>query len=237
MRFVAGVFGATISCVTLGAFVWVIWHTYAATPAAADLRPVPVVRADKGPIKTRPSRRGGLKVPHQDIRIYDRIAKPGGGPESKRRFGMKNAASVERLIPVTAPGMVQHKPVTLAERRISGGRARAIAYAGVTTGKRGTGSSRRRPVRVGHVASLGEYRIQIGVYDEAQTAARRWYSLYVRHRDLIEGLDWFVEKVERGDDLRPIYRLQLGPLYDGRAAQRLCAQLARRDVGCRFVKG
>ena len=238
MRIFAGVVGASVAFVALGAFGWVIWHSYAATPPTEDLRPVPLVKAKASPIKTRPKRRGGLRIPHQDMRIYDRIAKATPTRRKAPRSRSRQLASVERLIPNTAPGVIQPEVVTLAERRISGGRAKAVAFVGgMTKPARAKRTARRRPKRVGQVVLLGEYRVLIGVYDDAQTAARRWYALMSRHADLIEQLDWFVEKVERGGSQPPIYRLQLGPLYDDKAARHLCSRFARRNVSCQFVKG
>ena len=224
---------ASIALTAFGVFAGLIWYAYSEGIREGSERVAPLIRADKGPLKTRPSEPGGLRVPHQDKRIYDRIE-----PKKKGKRG-----TVERLIP--RPGQVgiapQAKPE--AERRIRGGPARGAASIDRAKKKRSSVSKRRQMAKrpTPKKRELGPdplgIRIQIAAFPSPQAAARRWERLMGRHRDLIGKLDWFVEKVNRGRGLRPLYRLQLGPLQNRKAADELCTQLGRRKVSCLFVKG
>ncbi len=64
--------------------------TAAQTRVAARDGDVPVIKAEPGPVKIKPDDPGGLKVPHRDKTIYERIqsrhslGKNGQGPEKYR---------------------------------------------------------------------------------------------------------------------------------------------------------
>ena len=65
---------ALIAWVTLSAFAGALWFAYEQGVRKGLETGFPVVRADDGPVKIRPDDPGGLEVPHQDKRIYERMA-------------------------------------------------------------------------------------------------------------------------------------------------------------------
>lgn len=73
----------------IGAFGGVVWYAYGERDTVtADSVVVPLIRADEAPLKVRPEDPGGMRVPHQDKLVYDRIAPGAGLP-----------AQAERLLP------------------------------------------------------------------------------------------------------------------------------------------
>jgi cell division septation protein DedD len=83
--------------------------------------------------------------------------------------------------------------------------------------------------------AVGPYRIQLGSFENAETAQKRWNELKNRHSDLVGGLQMVVERVElkaKGT----MFRLQAGPLKTPEDVQKLCAALSKRKVGCFLVK-
>jgi len=205
-----------------------MWHAYGEGQSGGSTRAIPLVRADAGPIKTRPKEPGGLSVPHRDKRIYERLA-----PGSKRAGGGK----VERLIPRSKVGDISPAAGGSAKRvarpKVKGGAARVrVAVERKKAKRRAAPKPAAAPG-----ARRGRYRIQIAAYPSPQLAARRWQKLKGRHKDLVRNLEWYVEKINRAGGRAPLYRLQLGPLKDRRAAQELCAKFGKRKVSCLFVKG
>ena len=101
------------------------------------------------------------------------------------------------------------------------------------------GKSKAKSQHGGPNAALANaaFRVQIAAYPSPQMAAQRWQRLLGRHKDLIGKFDWYVEKVERANGRGPLYRLQLGPLKNRKAAKELCAKLGKRKVSCLFVRG
>ncbi len=70
---------------------------------------VPVVKAEAGPIKIKPSDPGGLRVPHGDKSIYDRIATPrqvvpAGDPKRPRQVAAVPGAKPDPKKPAQAIG-------------------------------------------------------------------------------------------------------------------------------------
>jgi cell division septation protein DedD len=221
--------------VAFGGLAGLIWYSYAEGARHSGKRLVPVIQAAAGPLKTRPAEPGGVKVPHKDKRVYERIA-----PERKRKL----AHNVERLIPRPAP-------VSLAPReKPSKSKAKepAAAKPSKTKGNKIKGKKRtvakrdiaRKPkARSGPNPALAKaaYRVQIAAYPTPQMAARRWKRLVARHKDLVGKFDWYVEKVDRTGGRKPLYRLQVGPLKNRKAAKALCAKLGKRKVSCLSVRG
>ena len=83
--------------------------------------------------------------------------------------------------------------------------------------------------------AIGPYRVQLGSFETAATAQKRWQELKSRHGDLVGKLEMVLERVElkaKGT----MYRLQAGPLKSSDEVQKLCAALAKRKVGCLLVK-
>lgn len=83
--------------------------------------------------------------------------------------------------------------------------------------------------------AIGPYRVQLGSFENAESAQRRWKELRSRHADLVGGLSLVLERVElkaKGT----MFRLQAGPLRSPDEAQKLCASLVKRKVGCFPVK-
>ncbi len=138
---------------------------------------VPLIKAEPGPAKIKPKDPGGLKVPHKDKSIYERI-------EGQRK-----------VVPAAAPKGTDKK---LAQ-------------------------------------AIGPYRVQLGSFESAEVAQKRWQELRGRHADLVGGLSMVLERVElkaKGT----MYRLQAGPLKSPDEVQKLCTALAKRNVGCFLVK-
>lgn len=205
---------------SMGAFAYLFAYAYIEGTASGSTRAVPLLRADAGPIKTRPSEPGGLRVPDRDKKIYERL---------RRGKKARKTKLTGRI--VLRPGLLRaiREPKRRADRMITGGRARGIAsieplWAGAAGKRKST-------------AARGPYRVQIAAFPKPELAARRWRRLAVRHKDLVGKLKWYVEKVDRGNAKAPLYRLQLGPLKSRKSARDLCAALGRRKVACFGVKG
>lgn len=83
--------------------------------------------------------------------------------------------------------------------------------------------------------AIGPYRVQLGSFGNAETAQRRWQELRSRHADLVGALQMVLERVELKSK-GTMFRLQAGPLKSPEDVQKLCAALAKRQVGCFLVK-
>lgn len=84
-------------------------------------------------------------------------------------------------------------------------------------------------------ATTGDFRIQMASLREENKAAAEWKRLSSKNKDLLGNLQMFVQRTEiEGKGV--YYRLQAGPLADAKAAEKLCADLKQRNVGCLIVR-
>lgn len=88
---------ATIALVALGGFSGIVWYAYNQGASQSNGGAVPLVQADAGPLKTRPTDPGGMDVPNQDKLILNGQAVDVAG------------GKVERLLP--PPEAPMAKPV------------------------------------------------------------------------------------------------------------------------------
>ncbi|KZB72964.1 MULTISPECIES: SPOR domain-containing protein [Thalassospira] len=85
------------------------------------------------------------------------------------------------------------------------------------------------------VADAGAFRVQLASVREEAGAAAEWKRLSSKNKDLLGNLEMFVQRIDiEGKGV--FYRLQAGPLGDAGAAEKLCADLKERSVGCLIVR-
>ncbi|MDG2284135.1 MAG: SPOR domain-containing protein [Alphaproteobacteria bacterium] len=73
----------------LVAFGGIVWYAYDQGRTTGSEESAPLIRADNAPVRVRPEQPGGLKVPHQDKLIFEKLT---DGASTKDR-------PVERLLP------------------------------------------------------------------------------------------------------------------------------------------
>lgn len=78
-----------IAAFALVAFGGIVWYAYEQGHRTGSEKTAPLIRADMAPVRVRPDQPGGLKVPHQDKFIFEKLT--GGDPIEAR--------PVERLLP------------------------------------------------------------------------------------------------------------------------------------------
>jgi hypothetical protein len=97
-----------IAAFALVAFGGIVWYAYEQGHRTGSEKTAPLIRADMAPVRVRPDQPGGLKVPHQDKFIFEKLT---GGDRTEAR-------PVERLLPrPEQPGAapVARKPTAVAK--------------------------------------------------------------------------------------------------------------------------
>ncbi len=159
--------------------------------------------------------------PHARSEARDGIVMgPGGIPTIKAEAGPI------KIKPQDPGGLkVPHKDKSIYEQ-LEGGRKPVPA---ADTGK----SPKKAEKKVAQ--AIGPYRVQLGSFETAAGAQKRWAEIKSRNGDLVGKLDMVLERVQlkaKGT----VYRLQAGPLKSSDEVQKLCDALAKRKVGCLLVK-
>ena len=137
-----------------------------------------------------------------------------------------NAEPAVKAPEITAPELTDaEKAVAAAENRTAEAPAKEQASAEPAPAPQTTAAS----------PASGAFRVQLASVREESGAAAEWKRLSSKNKDLLGNLEMFVQRIEiEGKGV--FYRLQAGPLGDSGAAERLCADLKERNVGCLIVR-
>ncbi len=151
---------ATIALVALGGFSGIVWYAYNQGANTATGGAVPLVQADAGPLKARPSDPGGMEVPNQDKLILNgqavdtaagRVLPPPEAPLAKPSVPPVMAATAPQPAPQASPAV---PPVLTSPRATSGtptpqpsGPAVAATQTQVAAAPRAAGRPRSTPRR------------------------------------------------------------------------------------------
>lgn len=209
--------------VLLAAFGGVMFFAYQQGVKEGMRGAPPLIRADEGPAKVAPEDPGGIQIPHQDKRIYDRIA------------GNEREDGVERLLPsaeepLPLPQADAPAPVTEAPRQTE---QPAVAEPEPQPAPRQAESSPQvqQPEPAAPAASQGAYVVQIAALRSEADAQGRFEALKGEHGDLLDAFQADIQRADLGER-GVFYRLRIGFLKDKEAADRLCGQLKSRGVDC-----
>ena len=84
------------------------------------------------------------------------------------------------------------------------------------------------------------FRVQLGAFSNPENAHRGWSELRDAHPDLLGEMEFdlslHISKVDLGEEIGVVFRVQAGPFPEETEAQALCSELQNRDVGCFLVK-
>jgi cell division septation protein DedD len=213
--------------------LWVAYQN-SQTRAPGD---VPVIQADLGTTKTRPQQPGGMAIPDQDKLVYNQ----GKGPPQ-----------VEKLLPPPEAPLPLPRPVPSAEAASEAPAAPAVpvtpavpAPAQPPTAPAAAAPTAPAPAVAAVLppstpappapATATGYRLQLGALRSEEAARQEWAKLKKAHGDLLGALNAAWPRADLGER-GTYYRIQAGPIGDAAAAEHLCGELKRRNVGCILVR-
>jgi outer membrane biosynthesis protein TonB len=228
-----------LSVVAMALFAGGLWFAYVqgtrhpATLARGD--GVPLLRADDRPTKVRPDQPGGMNVPDQNVSLYNEKS---GGP------------SVEKLLPApeqplprpaplpkevaakevpTAPPAAAAPPAPVAEPAVR--TAAKVAPAAAKAAAPAKPAAAATPATATSPDKAGPIQIRLGSLRSPEAAREEWAKLKRDNPDLLGMLSAVAVRTDLGDK-GIYYRIQAGSFADAAAAERLCGELKRRNLGC-----
>jgi cell division septation protein DedD len=207
--------------------LWVAYNN-SQTRAPGD---VPVIQADQGTTKTRPQQPGGMAIPDQDKLVYNQ----GKGPPQVEKLLPPPEVPLPRPAPsgeeASATPAVQAVPVSPAVQPPAG-----PATAAPTPAAPAVAVLPPPPAPAPSVpAAVTGYRLQLGALRSEEAARQEWVKLKKAHGDLLGALNAAWPRADLGER-GTYYRIQAGPIGDVAAAEHLCGELKRRNVGCILVR-
>lgn len=205
---------------------WALAHRYDEGTKVTD---VPLLRADPTATRRKPEHPGGMTIPNQDNPLYER-----------------ERAGVERLLPPpeaplpppvppppAAPPAVADVPPPPSPPAPLPAIVVTPPPAAPAVPTAPAPAPAAAPVAAAHGGK--GFRLQLGAVRSADGAKQEWEKLQRKHPDVLSKLSFTAERVELGER-GVFFRIQAGPIPDGAMAERSCAALKQRGVGCILVK-
>jgi hypothetical protein len=219
--------------------LWSAWRAFGHHGAGGA---VPVIAADKRPVKVAPADPGGMRVPDQAISVLN--PKRGGEPRVEqllpppetplpRPVPVQQAASdTPSVAPLAAPA-VPREPSAPVAAPVAEPASPAVVAA--MTAPPAPAAPPPAVASQAAAASTFSYRLQVGAVRSAEAAQQEWARLKRQEPDLLGKLEMTPSRSDQG--ARGVfYRIVAGPISDEGAAQRTCDTLKQRKVGCILVK-
>lgn len=226
--------------VSLGFFVFIIWHSYQqGHQDGAESTPL-LIKADVNPTRIRPDKPGGMEIPDQDKLVYNRVdpstqdpkverllpppeeplqrGGPGGVPEpSFPKTGQFTDIPVP-VIPQQPPPQLESDESPLPPPVSPARQPRQLV-----------------PPPAAPASSQGGFRVQVGAFRSEDATRTAWKRLQGRHKDLLAGMNATFQRADLGPK-GVFFRLRAGPVASETAARNICSELAKRKAGCLVVR-
>jgi cell division septation protein DedD len=216
-----------------------LWLAYTRESSRAPGE-VPLIQAEPGATKTRPQQPGGMAIPDQDKLIYnqgkgppqvEKLLPPPETPLPSPASSPEEATAAPPAAPPQAAG-APPAPIPAAPAPAAPTSAAAPPPAAPPTAP-----AKPTPAAVPTPAAgaPGGYRLQLGAFRNEEAARHGWETVKKANGDLLGGFTAAWPRADLG--ARGIYyRVQTGSVGDAAAAERLCGELKRRNVGCIIVR-
>ena len=222
-----------LTVAVMALFAGGLWFAYVQgtkhAPAATSQRDgVPLLRADDRPTKVKPEQPGGMKVPDQNVSLYN--DKPAG-------------AQVEKLLPQPEQPMPRPVPAPEAATPAAPPQPTAAPPAAGAVKPAAKTAAEAKPTAppkpaaaaakpaAAETSGTGKIEVRLGSVRTPESAREEWGRLKRENADLLGNLRANAVPVDLGEK-GTYYRIQAGPFADAAAAARLCAELKKRNHGC-----
>ncbi len=210
--------------------LWFFYHQGVRQPAPGPGGEVPLIRADDKPMKMKPDQPGGMPVPDQNVSVYD--PKPGAAPVEKLLPPPEQP--MPRPVPreATAPSAPSTAPAQSAPAATAAPQQQAAATTAAPKAP-----AKPAPVKEPAAAApaksvpAGPVRLQLASLRTPEAAKEEWSRLKREHPELLGRLTAVAVKADLGDK-GVWYRVQTQSFDNAAAAERLCADLKKQNIGC-----
>ena len=237
-----------LTLAVMALFAGGLWFAYvqgtkqAVAPASGDA--VPLIRADDRPTKIKPDQPGGMPAPDQNNSLYsekpvrpssEKLLPPPEQPMPRPAPPPKEAAAPAPTIamPPAAPAEPATAPPQAAAGAPAPAKPAAKAPAETKPPVQAKPAAQVQPAAAvpSEAAPGGSVQVRLGSLRTPEAAREEWARLKRENADLLGNLKANAVPIDLGDK-GIYYRIVAGPFADTAAAERLCAELKRRNRGC-----
>lgn len=230
-----GFLGFLLVVVAFGAFAAVVWIAYEEGVKSGAKTVIPIVRAEKEPVKVRPEQPGGMDVPFQDKLVYEGISEGVGRQETTHVTPPPEAPVAPPAAAVeTEAAVAAAPPKTEVLQLLESEKKAAPEVVAIETSQPPQETAPRAAEKA--VEPVGKpFRVQLVALRSEAAAQAFWSQHQKSENDLLGALTLHVERAELGER-GTFFRVQAGPLADEAAATALCTRLQQRKIGCLVVR-
>ena len=232
------IFTAGGAVVVIGLFVSVILFLYDGSSTGAPRH----VKAPTTVLKERPADVGGMRVAHQDKKVFDRV--DGSNARSEVQLGERPEEPlatlpedpVEETPAVDAIAEMIEQTTGAVKQEVAKPVAKKVVVVKPVTNKPepSTISEKKAdPVKKAAASTEKVYKVQLGAYRTEAAAGRAWKTVKGKFSAQFKGKLSSYEAVKSGD--RTLYRLRVGPLKTRVEADQVCLALRAGQQACIVV--
>jgi len=247
-------FAVGMVAVTVAVLAGVLWYSYPKAAADQELRAVPIVRADAGPIKIIPADPGGMDIPYRDSTVFDtlRASREENGPDRIENLLPESEKPLPReelfaglktdlaIAPGGAPNGVTTKEAPAVQKP-----AQKQAVSDIAPAHRAAPAPVAKPTRTearnaaktepASGTTQGDYYVQLGSLRSRADAEKAWDQNKTAFPAQLGNLTLRVQVVDLGAK-GTYYRVQGGAI-DQATAKSICRAVeTKRPGGCLVVK-
>jgi cell division septation protein DedD len=247
-----------VSLVILAGFAGAVWYAYNQGLEQGGHREIPLIEAERTPIKERPADPGGLRVPNQDKLVLNqgeaegesvqverllpepetpKLPEPAGAPEGAAAGASQGEAPAAGA---AAPPQVAEAPAAgTAAPAESGARpqdsrasepAAAAAPADAAPSQPAPSDARSTQTAQAELLEPGAVVIQLASVASNELAQREWARLQKAFPELLGDMVLAIQEVTVNG--KQYHRMQTGPFPNRATAEDMCAQLKAKKQAC-----
>jgi len=256
-------FGALIGIAAAAGAAWfVLGNEPAGQPIAEAPQHVPVIKAEKAPVKVKPADPGGMAVPNQDKLVYNRVDKTAKQPEVEHLLpppkeptalpkssdglgdGMaplpkeEQAASAPTPPPISEPEVVKTAKIAPPPAAPV---APKVALPDPAPKALVAPKPEPKPVEVVKAApksvvnTTGDWQVQLAALRDQARAEAAWDRTVKKAPSVLTGIPHDIIRADLGDK-GIFYRLYAGRFQSHDDAKSFCEKLKAASVGCFVAK-
>jgi len=231
-----------VAAIALAGFGALVWYAYDWGSSGSVTGVAPVIEAQAGPEKVKPTEEGGIQVPNQEATVLNPGASqpktevlmpppeepvtPPPPPAPPAPAAVTTAPSAEQpaVVLSPAPAAATTQPATTQPAAAPPSPPPATTVAAVQPAATG-----------GAVIAAGDFAIQLASLTSPEAAQKAWGTIQKKHPDLLGDMALTVQEADITGKGK-YYRVQAGPLPNRATADDMCAQLKAAKQDCIVVK-
>ena len=232
-------FAVGMVAVTVAVLAGVLWYSYPKEAAEQELRAVPIVRADAGPIRIIPADPGGMDIPYRDSTVFETLRASGDINDTDR---------IENLLPEPEKPLPREELFAGLKTDLEIGSAlppkditeKTVAPAAPVAPPPAAKPERAAAAKVAKIEPAsgtlkGDFYVQLGSLRSRADAEKSWKDDQAVFPGVLGNLDLKVQEADLGAK-GTYYRVQGGPV-DQESAKSICKAVeAKKPGGCLVVR-